>query len=167
MTSIFEKIRKGEQGMYDPTRRYSLTNKTGEPFDFKWNGVVIDMKVDETIELPQYLAYLATNKMIDQMMMGKMKEDLDKARAVNPAYIAPNGAGMLGVPNARIPYEQMIIKELPPKSGNEAQLEIIRVKELVLADIKRSKEETKPIETVVVQQSEFSELKESAPVMVQ
>ena len=166
MASLFEKIRKGEQGMCDPTKRYALTNKTEEPFSFSWNGSTVDMEIGETIEIPQYLAYLAVNKMIDQMMMAKSSKEFKKAREINPMYIAPNGAGMLGVPSAREVYEKMIVRELAPKTGNDAKLDIIRAREMIEADIKRSKEEIKPVESIKVEQKEFAELTEKPAAIV-
>ena len=166
MASLFEKIRKGEQGMFDPTKRYSFTNITEEPFQFGWNGINIDVAPGESIEIPQYLAYQANNKMIDSLIMAKNKKDLDKIRETNPAYLTPPGAGMMGVPAYRETFEKLIIKELPPKSGNDAKLDIIRAKEIVMADIKRSQQEVQPIETIKVAQTEFAELNENAPVQI-
>lgn len=160
MASLFSEIRSGKQGMFDPTKRYSLTNKTGETFEFQWNGVKVEIAVDESVELPQYLAYIAANKMIDQMMMAKNHKELLKIRETNPAYIAPNGAGLLGVPAAREVYEKMILRELAAKTGNDAKLDIIRMKEQVEADIKRSAQEAQPIGSIKVAQTEFAELTE-------
>ena len=156
--SLFEDIRIAKQGMFDPTKRYSVKNITGELFSFRWNGVDIEMKVDESLELPQYLAYNAVNKMIDQVIMGEQKKELDKIRETNPSFIAPHGAGRLGVPAYRLQYEQRIVKELSPKVGNDAKLDIVRLREQVEADIRRSSEESKPIESVKVAQTEFAEL---------
>lgn len=166
--SIFEKIRKGEQGMYDPTKRYAFTNPTEDVFKFQWNGVEVEVASKETIELPQYLAVLATTKIIDQMMTEVERKKTEKIREVQPAYIAPNGAGMLGIPAARLPYEKMVIRELAPKTGSDAKLDIIRMKEQVEADIKRSKSEIQPIESVTatVSKGDFSELNERPPVTI-
>ena len=166
VVSLFEKIRKGEQGMFDPTKRYAFTNITEELFQFGWNGVTIDVAPKETVELPQYLAYQAVNKMIDQLIMSKNKKDLDKIRETNPAYLTPPGAGMMGIPAYRLTFESAIVRELPPKAGADAKLDIIRAKEQIMSDIKRSQEETKPIETIKVVQTEFSELNEKAPAIV-
>jgi hypothetical protein len=164
--SLFEKIRRGEQGMFDPTKRYSFTNITDEPFQFGWNGVNIDVAPKESIEITQYLAYQAVNKMIDQLIMAKNKKDLDKIRETNPAYLTPPGAGMMGIPAYRVTFENMIVKELPSKSGNDAKLDIIRAKEAIMSDIKRSAEEPQPIESIKVAQTEFAELKEVAPAQI-
>ena len=166
MVSLFEDIRTGKQGMFDPTKRYALTNKTGEPFEFQWNGVKVNMAVDETLELPQYLAYNATKKMIDQIMQAKSHKELLKAREINPAYISPNGAGLLGVPAARYEVEKMIVTELSPKVGNDAKLDIIRMKEMVEQDIKRSSVKAESISTVTASHEVFAELNEKPPVTV-
>lgn len=164
--SMFEAIRKGEQGMFDPSKRYAFTNITDEPFSFGWNGVNIDVAPKETIEIPQYLAYQAVNKMIDQLIMAKNKKDLDKIRETNPAYLTPPGAGMMGIPAYRVTFEDMIVKELTPKSGNDAKLDIIRAKEAVMSDIRRSQEEAKPVESIKIAQTEFAELKEMSPAQI-
>lgn len=164
--SLFEEIRTGKQGIYDPLKRYAVKNITSEVFNFQWNGVDIEIKPSETVELPQYLAVNAVNKMIDQVIMGEQKAELDRIRETNPSYLTPPGAGRLGVPAFRLNYENLIVKELSPKVGNDAKLDIIRIREQVEADIKRSTEEVKPIESVKVSQSEFSELKENEPVQV-
>ena len=166
VVSLFEGIRKGAQGMFDPTKRYAFTNITDENFQFGWNGVTIDVAPKETIELPQYLAYQATNKIIDQIIMSKSKRDLDKIRETNPGFLTPPGAGMMGVPAYRLTFEDMVVRELPPKVGAEAKLDIIRAKEQVMSDIKRSSEEVKPIETIKVAQTEFAELQEMAPAQI-
>ena len=67
--SLFEEIRTGKQGIYNPLARYSVKNITKEVFNFQWNGVDVEIKPGESVEIPQYLAYLAVNKMIDQVIM--------------------------------------------------------------------------------------------------
>jgi hypothetical protein len=166
VVSLFEKIRKGEQGMFDPTKRYAFTNITDEPFQFGWNGVNIDVAPKETVEIPQYLAYQAVNKMIDQLIIAKNKKDLDKIRETHPEYLTPPGAGMMGIPAYRVTFESMIVRELPPKVGADAKLDIIRAKEQVMSDIRRSQVETAPIESIKVAQTEFAELKEMAPAQI-
>jgi hypothetical protein len=166
MASLFQAIRKGEQGMFDPTKRYAFTNITDEVFQFGWNGVTIDVAPKETVELPQYLAYQAVNKIIDQMIMSKNKKDLDKVRETNPNYLTPPGAGMMGIPAYRETFEKMVVREIAPKTGNDAKLDVIRAKEQIMADIKRSQEEVKPIETVTVAPTEFAGLNDHPAVTV-
>jgi glutaredoxin-related protein len=156
--SLFEDIRIAKQGMFDPSKRYAVKNITGDVFAFRWNGVDIEMKADETIEIPQYLAYNAVNKMIDQMIQGEQTKELMKIRETNPSFIQVNGAGKMGVPAFRLTYENRIVKELSPKVGNDAKLDIIRLREQVEADIKRSQEDVKPIESVKVAPTEFAGL---------
>jgi hypothetical protein len=60
----------------------------------------------------------------------------------------------------------MIVKELPSKSGNDAKLDIIRAKEAIMSDIKRSAEEPQPIESIKVAQTEFAELNTNQPVQI-
>jgi hypothetical protein len=104
--------------------------------------------------------------MIDQLIMAKNKKDLDKIRETNPAYLTPPGAGMMGIPAYRVTFENMIVKELPSKSGNDAKLDIIRAKEAIMSDIKRSAEEPQPIESIKVAQTEFAELNTNQPVQI-
>ena len=165
--SLFEDIRIAKQGMFDPSRRYAVKNITGKVFNFRWNGVDIEMKVDETLELPQYLAYNAVNKMIDQMIMDEQHAELMKIRETNPSFIQVQGAGKMGVPAFRLTYENRIVKELTPKTGNDAKLDIVRLREQVEADIRRSQEEVKPIESVVVAPTEFAGLldHQAAPIV--
>ena len=91
---------------------------------------------------------------------------MDKIRLTNPGFLTPPGAGRLGVPAYRLNYENLIVKELSPKTGNDAKLDIIRIREQVEADIKRSTEEAKPLESIKVDQKEFSELQTAEPVLV-
>lgn len=152
--------------MFDPTKRYMVKNITGSDFAFQWNGVDINMKPDESLELPQYLAYNAVNKMIDQIIMLEQKKELDKIRETNPAFLTPPGAGKMGVPAFRLQYEERIVRELAPKTGNDAKLDIVRLREQVEADIRRSQEAPKPIEDVKVSQTEFADLGEHPAVIV-
>jgi len=112
--------------MYDPTKRFEFTNISDTDFEFKWNGTPIVVKPGKKVILKHHLAVLAATKLCDQLMMADINKRTEEERAKNPMYIAPNRAGSLGVPAARKPYEDKILRELPKLDDNDAQLGIIR-----------------------------------------
>jgi hypothetical protein len=125
-------------GIYDPTKRFAFTNIGKDDFTFTWGKVPIKVAAGETVELPHYLAVLATQNLVDKIMIEEIREKEAKVREEtrNPLYRARTSS--LGVPAARKPYEDKILKELAAKTGNDAQLNVIRAKlaEEITRDLK-------------------------------
>lgn len=115
-----------KDGIYDPTKRFAFTNIDSEPFTFTWGGKPITVKAGETVELRHHLAVLATTRLVDKIMMDEQNAKTAEMKKINPMYLAPNQAGSLGVPAARAPYEAKVLRELPPREDNDAQLNVIR-----------------------------------------
>ncbi len=147
-------------GIYDPTRRFAFTNITKEDFTFTWDGQPITIKSGDTVELPHHLAVLATGRLVDDIMIGEINEATRKAKEVNPAYLAPNQAGKLGVPGARKPYEDKILKELP-RDTDSSQFKILQSQavEALKADIEKSTP-AKKISKIDVNPEEFAGVKQ-------
>lgn len=128
-----------KDGIYDPSKRFQFTNIGTNEFTFEWGGVPIHVAAGEKIELPHYLAVLATKRLVDNIMIAEIKEKELKIReeTKNPSYHARTSS--LAVPAARKPYEDKILKELEPKQGNDAQLNVTRAKiaEELARDMKR------------------------------
>ena len=50
-------------GVFNPLLKFAFTNITETPFTIKWDGkIVTTLKGGETVELPQYLAVVATKE---------------------------------------------------------------------------------------------------------
>lgn len=113
--------------MYDPTKRFAFTNITDKPFTFTWDSRPITVEIGETVELPEYLAVLATAKIVDEIMTAEIKaeEDIIKKDTRDPYYRSPR-ANSLAVPAARKPYEDKVVKELAPHKNNDARMQVIR-----------------------------------------
>lgn len=148
-----------KEGIYDPTKRFAFTNISDETFTFKWGGNPITVKPKETIELPHHLAVLATGKLVDHIMGSEARADELKMRAENkdPYWRSPKGIAM-GVPEARRPYEEKILRELGPGEESPA-LQVMRaqIKEELQRDL--SQEKAKPISSIKVGESEFAPIK--------
>lgn len=127
-----------KSGIYDPSKRFAFTNVSPAEFTFQWGGIPIKIDAGETVELPHYLAVLATTRLVDNIMIAEIREKEAKIREEtrNPLYRAKTSS--LAVPAARKPYEDKVLKELPAKQGNDAQLNVIRAKltEEIVRDLK-------------------------------
>ena len=153
-----------KDGIYDPTKRFSFTNITSEPFTFTWGKSPITVNAGEVIELPHHLAVLATTALVDKIMNQEIKEEEDKIKAdtKNPYYRSPRGIS-LAVPSAREPYENKICRELSRNESkiSESQMGVLRteLKENLIKDLKG---ETSPSITKVsdlgVTAKEFEEI---------
>jgi hypothetical protein len=163
MSSFLDK----KDGMFDPLKRYAFTNISDQPFTFKWNDKPATVDAGETVELPEYLALHATRGLVDQIMQDTARKDLLAKQALNPMYTAPNVAGNMGIPAARKPIEDMILKEIPMDYSNDRTLDIKRqqVKEQLLADLSAQPSELGSLPTAT--QEEFVEVGEArTPVQV-
>lgn len=116
MSSYLDK----KEGIYTPGTRWSFTNITAEPFESKWGGIPVLVGPDETIEisditpfvglgLGECLSIKMTGELVDRIMMGVAK--LDEVEKNQPYYRSPKG-GALGVPAARKPWEDKILRRL-------------------------------------------------------
>ena len=100
-----------EKGIYDPTRRFAFTNIHNEPFDVQWDGKNLGtVQPGQTIELPHHLAVKCTCELVDRIMIEETKAD--EALHTSTAYYRSPKASRLGVPMARKPYEDKILKEI-------------------------------------------------------
>lgn len=112
-------------GIYTPGMRFAFTNISDEDFVSYWAKVPILVKAGETIELSdatplpgtgmgQTLAVKMTGELVDKIMLREVKLKEVEYYKANPgaqvnSYRGPNS---LGVPNARKPYEDQILKPL-------------------------------------------------------
>lgn len=143
MSSFLDKVwnpetkKWDERGVFDPLKRYAFTNIDGEDYVFQWSGIETTVVPGETIELPEYLALHATRGLVDKIMQGIARKDTLEKQKINPMYLAPQGAGNTGIPMARKPYEDKILKEIPMNKSSDRTLDIKRqqVKEQLLADL--------------------------------
>lgn len=148
------------EGVYNPLRRFSFTNISDEDFYIVWGKARVKVAPKETVELPHHLAVKSTTELVDKIMIGEQYAKLEKIRETRPDYLYPPGAGMLGVPAARKPYEDKILKELPMKDDTATKLQVLRMKEEIESDIKRSSQPSPEVETIKVSEEAFAELKE-------
>lgn len=129
-----------KQGIYDPSKRFAFTNITDAPFTFAWGNSPITVKPKETIELRHHLAVLATNRIVDQIMIEEMRKKTEAEKLKNPMYLAPNQAGSLGVPAAREPFEKQVLRELA-LDEESPQIQVMRaqIREEMARDLNQEK----------------------------
>ena len=144
-------------GIYNPAKRYGVKNITDTDFTFTWNGNPITIKVGQEIELPEHMAILATTKMVDQVMHAEADEETARMRKElrDPYWRSPKGISA-GIPMARKPYEDRVIRELSIDEKSP-QYQVLRaeVKEQLLGDLKRGQEPAAPIDGVVAGIAQF------------
>ena len=100
-----------DKGMYDPLRRFAFTNITEQPFEVRWDGKSLGIvEPGQTIELPHHLAVKSTVELVDKIIIAETKAD-EELHSSTPYYRSPK-ASRLGVPMARKPYEDKILKEI-------------------------------------------------------
>ena len=144
-------IHNKKDGIYNPLLRYGVKNITDSEFTFSWNSNPITIKAGQEIELPEYLAILATTKMVDQIMQNEANDEVIKMRAKlhDPYWRSPKGIA-IAVPAARKPYEDKIIRTLSvDEKSPQFQVLKAEVKDQILGDLKKGQEKAAPIETVV------------------
>jgi len=148
-----------KEGIYDPLKRFAFTNITDEVFTFKWGGQPISVKPQETIELPHHLAVLATTNLVDKIMLDEARKDEEETRKKNkdPYWRSPKGISV-GVPEARKPYEQKILRELKPDEESP-QIQVMRaqIREELERDLKQ--ENSPKVQRMSVSKEEFAEIK--------
>lgn len=145
-----------KDGIYDPSKRFAFTNITDEPFTFQWGGTPITVKPKGTVELPHHLAILATKNLVDKIMGAEAREDELKTRKSNkdPYWRSPKGISV-GVPEARKPYEDKILRELKlDEESPEVAVMRAQIKEQLMADM--SQEKAAPVTKMSVGKEEFA-----------
>lgn len=148
-----------KDGIYDPTKRFAFTNITDEPFTSQWGGQPITVKPKDVVELPHHLAVKMTTELVDKIMQEEARQDEITTRAANkdPYWRSPKGISM-GVPEARKPYEQKILRELLPDEENpQTAIARARIREELMSDM--SAEKSAPVTRMAVSQEEFAEIK--------
>lgn len=138
-------------GVYDPSKRYGFKNITSEPFTFSWGGNPITVKAGAEIEVPEHYAIVATTKLVDQIMQDEVREEEKKMRAElrDPYWRSPKGIAM-GVPAARKPYEDKILRELAFDEENpQTQVMRSQIKEQIMNDMTNAQKPPASIDTVV------------------
>lgn len=151
-----------KNGIYDPSKRFAFTNVTDKDFVFSWGGNPITVKPKDTVEMPHHLAVLATTKLVDQIMLGEARQDELTMRKENkdPYWRSPKGISV-GVPEARKPYEDKILRELQPDEENpQFAIQRARMKEELLRDL--SAEKAEPVSKIVVSPEQFAEIKKQS-----
>lgn len=149
-----------KNGIYDPSKRFAFTNISSTDFTFSWGGKPITVKTGDVVEMPHHLAVLATGKLVDQIMMGIAREDEIKMRLENkdPYWRSPKGISV-GIPEARKPYEDKVLRELAPDEENP-QTAMMRasMREQLMHDLSAEKAQT--IDKISVPLEQFAEIKE-------
>lgn len=119
------------EGLFNPSLRFAFTNITSEVFTSRWDGIPIVVEPGVTIEISNTtpipgaghaIAVKMTREMVDNIMIGDAK--LDEAQKNQPYYRSPRGSS-LGVPAARKPFEDQILRELAPEEESPA-IQIMR-----------------------------------------
>lgn len=133
MSSIVGK----NQGVYDNTKKYAVTNITTEDFVSHWNGSPVIIKAGQTASFEQHMANKVTDEMVDKIMIGNAK--LDEIKMGTPYARSPMGSS-LGVPAARKVWEDKIVREISVNEESpEMQMMRAKMKEELLADMSQEK----------------------------
>ncbi len=114
-----------KEGVYEAGKRYAFTNISDKPFEIKWNGQIVKVvQPDETIEISDATPYpgpgngdcigrTKTIELATKIILGEAKVDTDRLGfTTDKSYVSPVGT-RAGIPEARKPYEQKILRELP------------------------------------------------------
>ena len=121
---------------FNNERRFIFSNWSSEDFMGKWGGVEYLITKGETKEFPMYLAYHLTKHFVDREM----------AKA--------NKSALIGVDDARIPFEEKTMAEI---TGNVDSPALANLK----AEIKKevieieTKKKVKKVKEVVEEVNEF------------
>lgn len=134
-------------GTYDPGKRYAFTNITEDPFPIKWNSRIVKIvQPHETIEISDATPYpgpgngdcIARTKAAElttAIILGEARIATEKlGNLVDKSYVSPVGT-RAGIPEARKPYEDRILQELP-SSENEETLSQMKADE-ILSDMRK------------------------------
>lgn len=131
------------EGTYDPGKRYAFTNISEEPIQLKWNSrIVATVQPHQTIEISdatpypgsgmgQALGYTATKHLVDKIILQEGTIDAERlGMKLDKSYVSPVGT-RAGIPEARKPYEQLILQELPANQELSQVLEQQKADEIV------------------------------------
>jgi hypothetical protein len=158
-------------GVYQPGLRFAFTNISDENFTSYWDKVPIIVKPHETIEISDItplpgramghnLAIKMTTELVDKIMINEIK--MDEVAKNQPYYRSPQ-ASSLGVPGARKPWEDKILREMEPDEESPAILMMKKqLKEEILSG--GQAEASKEPVSVPTSISEFSEIKPGGQV---
>ena len=139
-----------KEGIYEPGQRFAFTNPTEEPFKIVWNGRTIKtVAPHETIEISDATPYpgpgngdcIARTKAMElatRIILGEARIQTDKLGFLtDKSYVSPVGT-KAAVPEARKPYEDLILKRLQSSEDKEA-LDILNQQkaEEIIADSRR------------------------------
>ncbi len=97
------------------------------------------------------MAILATHKLVDQIMGKLAQEDTERLRKEMRDHTARSPLGIaMGVPSARKPYEDKILRELKIDEQSP-QMQVLRaqVKDQIISDITNGQKPPEPIETAI------------------
>jgi hypothetical protein len=120
------------------------------------------VKPHQTIEVAHHIAVLATKKLCDQIMMGDVKKEEDIYKAAHPSepYHRSPRASSVGVPMARKPIEDKILRELQvDEESPEISMMRAEMKEQLMNDL--SKEKAAPASEIRIDPVEFADIDES------
>lgn len=126
-------------GLFNPALRFAFTNVTDADFTSLWDGRPITVKPGQTVELPHHLAVKMTGELVDSIMMGESKaeEDVQRTKLNDPYWRSPKGMS-LGVPAARKPYEDRILRQLDAdEESPELQVLRMQIRSELEADLAR------------------------------
>lgn len=127
-----------KDGIYNPSLRFAFTNITDTEFVSYWDKKPIKIGSGVTVELPHHLAVKLTIELVDKIVIEKLKV-LDET-------ILPIPLSSLGVPAARKPYEDKILRQLADdEESPEIQILRAKIKEELINDLSKevSKEQPK------------------------
>lgn len=154
-------------GVFNPSLRFAFTNITNEEFRSMWGGVPIVVQPHETIEISyttpivgvgHALAVKMANELIDKIMINDIK--LDEV-SMNIPYARSSKGMLLGVPAARLPFEQQILRVMEAEEESPATQSI---RNMVIEELKADmgREQGVPSEPAPSSLEEFSQLKTEA-----
>lgn len=150
------------EGLYNPLLRFAFTNISESPFTIMWdNKVVTTLKGGETVELPHYLAVVATKALVDSIMIGNAKMDEIAYYKANP-NTQPNmyrAASSLGVPAARKVWEDKICRVLEvDEESPQVQVMRSQIREELMKDLKAEPSQGSPLENAPTSVQDFADL---------
>ncbi len=145
-----------KEGIYDPKKRFAVTNILSEDFKFSWDGVENTIKSGDTVELPHHLMVLVVTKMVDKLMLEEAWEANKKIHKTTP-WVDSNKNMSLGVPEARKVYEDKIVKEIPFDEAS-SQFKIISSQQMEQIKKDLQAEPAQPVNSFSPSREEFAEL---------
>lgn len=146
-----------KDGVYDPKKRFAVTNIMDEDFTFSWDGVESVIKAGDTVELPHHLMVLVATKMTDKCILEEAWAENKEIHKATP-WIDSRKNASLGVPELRKMYEDRIVKEIPFDQAS-SQFKILASQQMEQIKKDFSAEPAQPVQSFAPDPSEFAELK--------